>query len=439
MEVWHAGRAGGEFERVASVDPKTATAVADGFALTATADVDLRPGVNRVRVTAVNSGGEAVAAVAVSHTPAGARVVIDAVEELGAEAKPLTRQATADGEVFGEAAGGFVEVRGRVRWATDDAAARDPGLSVVLFANQVGHLPARLDPPAGRAAERSFRVPVFLNAADTKVRVELRADGRDGPLPQQAVGGTEFRVRCKAPITQQRLHVLVVGVDVPPADRFALTQRVVASLGGTVPADRAGRFDRGEFQVGAFDRAVLYPPLVGEVDDGERDLGAGRGRAGTEAAEFRRPGPVAQRRGPGVLPGAGLGRAGRPAVAAHVPQPPVSGARGGPVRRPGGRPAGHAGGAAGAPERGGPRTRSVRPRRRGRGRAAAAAVRVEGSRRDSAGCSRCWRRRWPASEPSGTSSARCGPGSRPTRSRAGEPVEELSDELRDRRIGAGQK
>ncbi|HVK12978.1 MAG TPA: hypothetical protein VM597_29765 [Gemmataceae bacterium] len=268
VEVWHAGRPGAEFEKVKAVDQKTATAVADGFALTGSADVDLRPGVNRVRVVAVNAGGEAVAEVAVSYTPAGARVVIDAVEEPGAEAKPLTRQTTAGGEVFAEAAGGFVEVRGRVRWATDEAAARDPGLSVVLFANQVGHLPARLDPPAGGSAERTFRVPVFLNAADTRVRLELHAAGRDGPLPQQAVGGTEFHVRCRAPITQQRLHVLVVGVDVPPADRFALAQRMVASLGGTVPADRAGRFDRGEFQVGAFTRAVLYPPLVGEVDDG---------------------------------------------------------------------------------------------------------------------------------------------------------------------------
>jgi hypothetical protein len=265
VEVWHAGRPGAEFEKVATVDPKTATAVADGFALTGSAGVDLRPGVNRVRVVAVNAGGEAVAAVAVSHTPAGARVLIDAVEELGAEGKPLARHTTAAGEMFGEAAGGFVEVRGRVRWA-DDAAAHDPGLSVVLFANQVGHLPARLDPPTG--GERSFRVPVFLNANETKVRVELHAAGRDGPVPQQAVGGTEFRVRCKSPITQQRLHVLVVGVDVPPADRFALAQRMVSALGGTVPADRAGRFDRGEFQVGAFAQAILYPPLVGEVDDG---------------------------------------------------------------------------------------------------------------------------------------------------------------------------
>jgi WD40 repeat protein len=268
VEIWQAERPGAEFERVAVVDPATATATADGVILTASRDVDLRPGVNRVRVTAVNSDGESVATVAVSYTPVGARVVIDAVEELVAEVKPLKRRTDGGGEVFEEAAGGFVEVRGRVRWATDDAISRDPGLSVVLFANQVGHSPVQLGPPTGGGGERSFRVPVFLNAHDTRVRVELQAAGKNGPVPQQSVGGTEFRIRCKFPITQQRLHVLVVGVDVPPADRFALSQKVVTSLGGTLPPDRAARFDRGEFQVGAFTQAVLYPPLVGEVDEG---------------------------------------------------------------------------------------------------------------------------------------------------------------------------
>lgn len=266
VEVWHAGRAGGDFERVSIIDPTTATAVSDGFTLNAKADLELRPGVNQVRVVAVNSGGEVVANVAISYTAPGALVVIDGVDELGANG--TSRALARKGELYEESVGGLVIVQGRVQWPADDATIRKPGLYAVLFANHIGHQPVRLEPVKEGASEFTFSAPVFLNTRDSTIRVELHATGRDGALPQQAASASNFRVKCKAPITQQRLHVVVIGVDVPPTERFTLAKQVVKSLGGSVPADRGMRFDRGEFKLGTFSQAILYPLVIGEVNDG---------------------------------------------------------------------------------------------------------------------------------------------------------------------------
>lgn len=267
VEVWHAGP-GGDLDRVAAADPATFAAGPDGFTAVGDVSVPLLAGVNRVRVVAVGGGGEAVAEFAAAYTPPAFQVLVDAVEELlpaGGVSPPVART----GDEFA-AKSGIVTVRGRIRWAADDAPlARDPKLSAVLVVNEVEHLPVQLDPQAGRERERTFRVPVFLNAKLSRLRFEFRTPARDAAAPQQSVGAAAVRVRCDNPLTEQRMHLVVVGVDVPAADRGALARRVVRSIGGVVPKDREAGFDRGEFAHAAFAKAVLYPPVVGEVDDGK--------------------------------------------------------------------------------------------------------------------------------------------------------------------------
>lgn len=267
VEVWQAAR-GGNLERAAAIAIDKLVAGPDGFSTDAEVNLDLRAGVNRVRVAAVNDGGETFQEFAVSYTPPAFQVVIDGVEEIlagGRLTDPLPRKS----EEY-QARAGLVAVRGRIRWhAEDTPLARDPKLAAVLVVNEVEHLPVYLDPEKGRALERTFRVPIFLNAKDSLVRFEFRTPNREAAAPQQSLGGAKFRIHCENPLTEQRLHLVVVGVDVPTADRGSLAKRVVAALGGVVPTDRQENFDRGEFAHKAFSKSILYPPLVGEVDDGK--------------------------------------------------------------------------------------------------------------------------------------------------------------------------
>ena len=267
VEVWLAPR-GGDLERAGSVAPEKFVAGPDGVSVTAEVPLELRPGVNRVRVLAVNDGGETAQEFAVSYTPPAFRVVVDAVEELlpgGAVSDPLK---VADDAYQSKA--GLVQVRGRVKWTAEDTqTARDPKLSVVLIVNDLEHVPVTLDPQQGRAMERTFKVPMFLSAAQSVVRFAFRSPARDAAAPQQSADTATFRIRCESPLTEQRLHLVVVGVDEPAAKRGELGKRVVTALGGVIPAGREDGFDRGEFTHKAFAKAVLYPPLVGEVDDGK--------------------------------------------------------------------------------------------------------------------------------------------------------------------------
>jgi hypothetical protein len=151
-------------------------------------------------------------------------------------------------------------------WDSDtDPVAADPFLTAVVSVNQVTHLPVPVAPRADARKERAFVAPVFLNAADTTVRVELRSGNRLSPLAQQGYGPAGFRAECAHPILKQRLHLVVICPDVARSERFELVRHVVEGLGGSIPDGQPG-FDRGEFRQPAFDRALVYRPLVHDVD-----------------------------------------------------------------------------------------------------------------------------------------------------------------------------
>lgn len=267
VEVWHRAGAADEYEKLAGFAPGEPVKDGDGFALDATATVPLAEGANRVRVVAANDGGETREEFAVARTVPPVQVVVEGLDELtppGGAARPL-RPVGDDGRPrFEPARSGFVVVHGYVRWARpDDPALADPGLAAAVAVNGVDHLPAPLG-PAGQGVRR-FRAPLFLNGPDNTVRLAVRAGGRDRAVPQAAAGARAFRVGCAAPLARQRLHVVVVGVDVPDGDRPGLVRRVVAALGGVAK----GRFEAGVFEAPGFERAVLYPPVLGEVQSGD--------------------------------------------------------------------------------------------------------------------------------------------------------------------------
>lgn len=253
-EVWRGT------EPVPGLGPNNAVKAGSGFELTATVTVELRRGVNTVKVAAGN-GGDATLEFLLSYTPPPVRVFIDAVTEPG-ENGPESRNVVPGQPI--KVKGPVVEIRGRVVWDADDPASRAKNLQVVFDAEGVTHLPVDVPLRAGGSGERAFTAPVFLNARETHVRIGFRAGGQSDALPQQGRGRTEWTFQCANPLLDQRLHALVIAPGVSDRDRAALARKVVAALGGSFPDNDREVGD--EFKHPLFRECTLYRPAVGEVD-----------------------------------------------------------------------------------------------------------------------------------------------------------------------------
>ena len=274
VEVWHGGLGDGPAEPVRGIKLADAVPGPDGVVLAAAPELRLRPGAeNRVRVVAANEGGSAEVAFLVSYTPPAVRVVLDTVRELKPNAAPLPVHGAAGLRVGSH----VVEVEGHVEWDHDnDPVARDDGLAAVFVANGVAHLPVPLQKAQVGAKVRTFKGLVYLNALDpnpkalgvTNLRVELRSGGRPMAVPQSALSRARVAVESTAPLRKQRLHLLVLGVEVPEARRKQLIADVVAAVGGTVPPGVAN-FTEGRFDRKGFDFAYLYGPRLGYTKSGD--------------------------------------------------------------------------------------------------------------------------------------------------------------------------
>ena len=282
VEVWH-GPSEAALELVAVL--KTAEAVAapgGGFELAARPVLNLRAGpANSVRVIASSAGGMATVAFKVSYTPPPVQVVIDSIREPNPNAKPIP---VASGSAADLKVGGYViEVEGRVVWYSDNApVATDRNLTVVLVANGVAHMPVAV-PLAKEATdgterkERKFSGRVYLNAsgtpdpkkpAVTHVRAELRSGSKPVLVPQVGPAVASFFVASDKPLREQRFHVVMLGVEVPEADRKPLVHSLIKAVGGTIPADNPN-FTEGRFTHPRFGFAYLYSPRLGYTKGGD--------------------------------------------------------------------------------------------------------------------------------------------------------------------------
>jgi hypothetical protein len=229
------------------------------------AALTLQGGANVLELVAVNADGRSPRAeVVVSYTPPAVLVIADRIELLtdnGEVQRVLKPTSGRDGELtFSEAPRSQVWLVGRVRWS--DPAARaldDHGLEVVARVGDCRQFPVALG-PRGRgeqANERPFRVPLVLIGSKNRIRIEVPSVG------QQERSRRAFELACAAPAGKQRLHVLVVGINVK--DAVELKKRVLDALAvdpGKRPPGAQGEF----FKKPPFDRCVLYHVLAGEVD-----------------------------------------------------------------------------------------------------------------------------------------------------------------------------
>jgi WD40 repeat protein len=230
--------------------------------------VVLKNGANTLELVAVNTDGRSPRAeVVVSYTEPAVLVSIDRIEVMadnGDVQKVLKPVYGPSGDVsFPQAPGSLVWLVGRVRWSDAKATAlKNSSLEVVVKVGDCRQFPVALG-PAGNGDEanvRPFRVPLVLISPVNRIRVEVPS------VNQQELSRREFELACAAPAKNQRLHLLIVGVNVK--DAAELKKRVLDTL--AVDAKDRPPGAQGEFKrKPPFERCVLYSVLAGEVDRGK--------------------------------------------------------------------------------------------------------------------------------------------------------------------------
>ncbi len=233
------------------------------------ADLALVNGANRLELVAVNADGRSPRAeVVVSYTEPAVLITVDRVElrsEKGDVEATLTPVCDPSCEVrFSDPAPrGLVWLAGHVRW--NDPRAKqldDPGLAVVARVADVRQFPVALGPrgTGEEANARPFHVPLVLIGPENRVAVDVPS------VSQQEQSRREFTLRCLAPVRKQRLHLLIVGVDVRDGERLA--RRFLDALAVDERYRPAGL--QGEFVKNPpFEQCVLYRVLTGEVERGK--------------------------------------------------------------------------------------------------------------------------------------------------------------------------
>jgi hypothetical protein len=152
---------------------------------------------------------------------------------------------------------------GHVRWS--DSKARkldDRSLEVVVTVGDCRQFPVALE-PRGKGQQtnlRSFRVPLVLIGAENKIKLEVPLVG------QEELSRREFELACSTPAQHQRLHLLIIGVNVN--DSAELKQRVLDAL-AVDPTNRPPGVQGPFTKNPPFERCVLYHVLVGEVERGQ--------------------------------------------------------------------------------------------------------------------------------------------------------------------------
>jgi hypothetical protein len=118
-----------------------------------------------------------------------------------------------------------------------------------VFVNDMRGFPVALDPsgPGTDRNRRAFHTPVTLTRAKDNV-IELKLAN----LPSQVEGDTVVHMDCTNPMKDQRLHVLIVGVDVDDAE--GLKQNFFKAFGVAKPPEGL----KGPFLKDPYKQAYLY-------------------------------------------------------------------------------------------------------------------------------------------------------------------------------------
>lgn len=219
------------------------------FTLEDSLGVTLTQGNNALCLVAENEGhGEKRQEVSVVYVVPAPRVVVETIAPLHPRAKPVSYSRQDGRLVVAPTDVNLLMLAGYVQWDDPDAAAlADDGQEVHVLVNGTRQLPVELAPRAAGGTRRPFRTPIALaKAGDNEVRLSLAG------LPNQSEGDTLLRLVCTNPLKDQRLHVLIVGVDVEDA------QRLKESFFQAIFVPRPPPGLKGAFEKEPFKQPYLY-------------------------------------------------------------------------------------------------------------------------------------------------------------------------------------
>jgi WD40 repeat protein len=267
VEIWQASDRDGKADVLPGVSSQLAKEVPGGYELQVQTTVQLFRGGNSFRIVAANTESHAEdVTFRVNYKPVGARITIERMLQVLPDGQEQPIDLSRSTQVV-QAHGSTLQVHGFVEWDTeDDPVARLPNLKVVFVVNHVTLEAVQLNPPERGERKRSFVSRVYLPARQNVLRVELRSPTQSQPLPQQGSTPFTMTVSCSQPLGErdQRLHILVIGVDQDGPVGPELAKALVEAVGGRFETANVS-FDRGvlTFHHPRFSRAMIYPPLVG--------------------------------------------------------------------------------------------------------------------------------------------------------------------------------
>jgi hypothetical protein len=240
-------------------------------------ELRLYPGINDLRVVAVNDGGaEEIELPPLSYIEAPITFEITGIELASKPGEIVAPRRDSDGAIVFQqaAADNLVYIHGSVSW--NNQGERPAG--IMAFVNEF-QWPA-VSVRETQANEAEFKIPALLNRQKNSVTLASTYD-KDSALT------TSFTLDCAAPAERTWLHLLVVGVGVQEKDREQLRRRALASLGSS-----EGQSGAGEQPSPVFERVFTYGPLVGrrlgakdihrelmQIDAGLQTRGPDTGRA----------------------------------------------------------------------------------------------------------------------------------------------------------------
>ncbi|MGE0759873.1 MAG: hypothetical protein AB7O38_22855, partial [Pirellulaceae bacterium] len=201
--------------------------------------VSLNLGLNQFQLVAHNQGGVASDRAQVSAPPLPVFVEVERIDNVAImEVQGAHRfsGAITVGEALPRS---HVTLHGKATWFRPDAKALlDPDQTVCVCVNGIKQSAGiKLDPVANSSSRsRSFAVPVILNAPTNVIELELPG------VQQSAVSQLTVLADCREPDTKRAVHILIVGVGMPEAQREILEEQALAVLGGTRHPENASLF-----------------------------------------------------------------------------------------------------------------------------------------------------------------------------------------------------
>ena len=229
---------------VEAAELKQLTARQGPFHFEKTVPVDLLDGRNSLQLIADNADGRQISTLNVSRIPTLVRVAVnDAITENGDRIDVRSQPANEP----------LITLRGSVIWGDRN----DPRLKTQGYAKiWVDGLQQSLVElkPAGPRLEREFAAPILLcKRGDNLVEIEL-------PSLQHDVGEVmSFRIKCTKPVTDYRLHLLVIGVGKDTNGNDLLDQALKTLEGRRVAGTDI------LFKTPVFADGWIYGPLAGEI------------------------------------------------------------------------------------------------------------------------------------------------------------------------------